>query len=281
MRKRAASLDNTSSAKRRKIEMAEAHKIGDENAVKITAENMCPLYDELDDPIEAKSMKSLRKLSDEEKRIYVDQTGVLGSDTMTKFQILASDTLYGILGSDDFEHMIVVRGKTLQEVKMECAIMMEPLPPFQIVQYLFEDGVWRLSKIGASACENYRKSKFKHWEDMIKKPVCEASLRRMYEIGLITTLFDHLAFPNPPEMESQYNALNDETGKKVIIPHPVQELRVWDSGKRDYVPQTSRLEGAPEPDKAHQYWVEMIQYLEKYYPDSMERIKKGEKKSLD
>jgi len=277
MRKRVASLDNSNSAKRRKVEMAEAHKV---DSVKITEENMCPIYDEMDDKITAK-MESLRELSDEEKRIYVNHVGVLGSDTMSKFEILESDTLYGIKGSDDCEHMILARGETLQEVKMECAIMMEPLPPFQIVQYLFEDGVWRLSKIGALACENYRKSKFKHWEDMIKKPVCEASLRRMYEIGLITTLFDHLAFPNPPEMESKYTAINDETQKKVIIPHPVQELRVWNSAERKYVPQTSKLEGAPEADKANQYWVEMVQYLEKYYPESMERIKSGEKKPLD
>jgi len=279
MRKRTASPDTNNSAKRRKFEMAEA-----ELAVVVTDEEKAwfkdfKLYDDMDEEIDIKSVDTIRKLG-VERQYFVGTQGVLATDTFKKIELTDSDIFFGVMGMDDDEHMVIRRGDAMIEVKMECAIMMEPLPPFKIIQYQFEDGVWRVSKIGAAACENYRKGKFKHWEEMIKKPVCEASLRRMVEIGLITTLFDHLAFPNPPEMQDQYEAINDETGKKVLIPHPVQALRVWDSTKREYTEQNARLEGTPNTEKENEYWQEVLKELRTNFPEEMERIEKGEKKAL-
>jgi len=240
----------------------------------------CQLYDEMDEATEVKSADTVRKLSESERKNYVGQTAVRADDTYKKVLLEESHQMFGVMGSDEEEHMVIRHEDGLLEVKMECAIMMEPLPPFQIIQYQFEDSVWRLSKIGAMACENYRKGKFKHWEEMIKKPVCEASLRRMVEIGLITTLFDHLAFPNPPETEGDYETINDETGKKVLIPHPIQALRVWDSAKREYKSQNGRLEGAPEPSEEEGYWTVLLTDLREKFPEEMERIEKGVKPKI-
>lgn len=281
MHKRSASPDCINSTKRRKIDMAEAEAPNAANA-EISAEEKFwfqgfKLYDEMDEEIELKNIDEVRKLSENEKSLYASQTVVYAKDTMSKTKVLDSDLIFGAMGADNDEHMVLRRKGELVEIKMECAIMLEPMPPFQIVQYQFEDLVWRVSKIGGIACDSYRKSKFKHWEEMIKKPVCEASLRRMYEIGLITTLFDHLAFPNPQEMQQQYEAINDETGKKVQIPHPVRALRVWDSSKRQYVDQNGRLAGAPDQKDESEYWQKILKDLRTNYSDEMERIEKGEK----
>lgn len=195
-----------------------------------------------------------------------------------------SDVLFSAFAEDDWEHIVRFDGEQLHEVMTECKIMFEPLPPTAMVEYQFEDKVWRLSKIGVDACNHYRQSKFGMWEGMITKPVCEASLRRMYEIGLITTLFDHLAFPNPPEMESQYVAKNEETGKDVIIPHPVLALRTWkradDNRGGSYVEVQSRLDSCPAPEEEAAYWQKTVDYLKLHFPEEMERIVKGEKKAL-
>ena len=70
---------------------------------------------------------------------------------------------------------------------------------------------------------------FENWQEMIKNPTCEAALRRMVEIGLITTIFDPLAFPNPvvENKDDDPWLAKDDRGKYVNIPHPVKALRIW------------------------------------------------------
>merc|ERR1711920_1015607 len=94
----------------------------------------------------------------------------------------------------------------------------------------------------------------------------------MIQIGLITTLYDHLAFPNPPEMVDLYKETNDDTGKEVMIPHPVKGLRIWDHENKTYQDFHGRLEGAPEPDNEKEYWDKMIAKLTERFPEEMERI---------
>jgi len=206
-------------------------------------------------------------------------------------EIQDTDVLFSAFSDEDeWEHVVRFDGQKLTAVMMECKIMFDPLPPTEMVEYQFEDKLWRISHIGYDACNHYRNSKFALWEDMIKKPVCEASLRRMIEIGLITTLFDHLAFPNPPEMEDKYKTKNEDTGKWVQIPHPVDALRKWkvntekvnEDKTRDgsYEVVQSRLDKCPEPDQEAEYWQKMLDYLRLNFPEEMERIEKGEKRDI-
>jgi len=123
MRKRAASPDTNNSAKRRKFEMAEA-----EPAVAVTDEEKAwfkdfKLYDDMDEEIDIKSVDTIRKLG-VERQYFVGTQGVLATDTFKKIELTDSDLFFGVMGTDDEEHMVIRRGDEMIEVKMECAIMM-------------------------------------------------------------------------------------------------------------------------------------------------------------
>jgi len=153
---------------------------------------------------------------------------------------------------ETFEHVVKYVNGAYSEVLCTCMILYEEMPPTKITEFQFEDGVWRLSKCCADAIENYRGSKFKSWEETFKNTDCKATLRRLTEIGLVTTLFDHLAFPEPENLKDQYQVINDK-GKVVNVPHPVKGLRNWDANSKSYQPMQARLEGAPaqEDEKAY------------------------------
>lgn len=175
---------------------------------------------------------------------------------------------------EDHDYILQLQGDELKTISRECKIMYEPLPPTCIVEYCFEDDVWRLSHVSEDACTHYIGSKFKNWEEMMHKPTCEAALRRMVEIGLITTIFDHLAFPNPPVPDGEEDPwiAKTKSGKEVNIPHPVKSLRIWDPENSSYRTLEGRLGGAPAPDDEESYWQEMLTYLRAHFPDEMERI---------
>ena len=54
-------------------------------------------------------------------------------------------------------------------------------------------------------------------------PDCEAAFKRMLQVGLITTLYDHAIFPTAEADRAAYEVRN-EKGKVVPIPHPVSFL---------------------------------------------------------
>jgi len=174
----------------------------------------------------------------------------------------------------DFQHIVKVNGDEAEEVRTECKIMYEELPLPAMIEYKFEDGVWRLSTIGEDACEHYRGSKFENWEKNMKNPTCAAGLRRMCEIGLITTLFDHLAFPNPPGTEDQF-VVQDDHGKDVNIPHPVEAMRYWDKQEDAYVDFNCRLVGSPTVEDEQTYWDSLMAELHENFPEDMETIDKA------
>jgi len=253
------------------VTVTEGSKITDEDVKKALQACMCIDEDEeFTQPIDVS--KSIKLSADEVKWWQRELPS----------EIKEADTELYIC--EEFEdkggHLVLISGEApnlkATEIVFTCAISMEVVPAPSAVQYQYEDDEWRLSKIGASSCAMYRSSKFKVWEEMIKSPVCEASLRRMVQVGLITTLFDHLAFPNPEELEEKYQAKNEETNKIIQIPHPVQALRVWDSKTGGYIPFPSRLEGAPEPEGEEAYWNSILEYLTTRFPDEMKRIQSAE-----
>ena len=100
-------------------------------------------------------------------------------------------------------------------------------------------------------------SKFKNWKKMIQHPVCEAAFKRLLNIGLITNMFDHIAFPSPEHEEKEWN-VKDDHGRKVVIPRPVQALRVWNVERRAYDAVRAHLDGAPEEEQAEAVWAAML-----------------------
>lgn len=72
----------------------------------------------------------------------------------------------------------------------------------------------------------WRSRKFALWLKQMHNPDCEAAFKRMLQVGLITTLYDHAIFPTAEADRAAYEVRN-EKGKVVPIPHPVSFF--WDS----------------------------------------------------
>ncbi|KAJ9465370.1 hypothetical protein DIPPA_18760 [Diplonema papillatum] len=145
-------------------------------------------------------------------------------------------------------------------VEEACKIMFDDLSPSQMIEYRFKESPqWHLGWMGEESADGYRRQKFKSWREMFDKPTCEAAFKRMLQTGLVTRLYDTVALPTPAEDVAKWTVVNEETGKKIDIPHPVHEMRVWDAEKEAYRTIASLLEGAPEDDKAGEYWEKLLQ----------------------
>jgi len=144
-------------------------------------------------------------------------------------------------------------------IQMEDKIMMDDVSPSALVEYTFdtERGEWMLAPMGLMSLEGYRRSKFQNWKHMIEHPVCEAAFKRLLNIGLITNMFDHVAFPSPEHEEKEW-IVKDEHDRDVVIPRPVKALRIWNVKNRGYDTVRAHLDGAPKEEEAEAYWEEMV-----------------------
>merc|ERR1719150_1053607 len=154
------------------------------------------------------------------------------------------------------EKVITISGDEVEEVELEDKITMEDLAPSELIEYTFSEQ-WMLAPMSLMSLEMYRKMKFANWKQMIEHPVCEAAFKRLLNIGLITDMFDHVAFPSPEEEEADW-IVQDDHGKDVTIPRPVKALRIWDVKTRGYKQVSAHLEGAPTADEAPKYWEDML-----------------------
>eukprot|EP01083_Nonionella_stella_P003676 10580_1 len=156
------------------------------------------------------------------------------------------------------EKIIVIDDTDIDVVELEDKITMEDLSPSALIEYTFyEEGPWMLAPMSLVSLEGYRKSKFTNWKNMIENPHCEAAFKRLINIGLITDMFDHVAFPSP-EHEKKDWMVKDDHGKDVVIPRPVKGLRVWDVKGRCYKKVEAHLDGAPDAKEAEKYWEDML-----------------------
>ncbi len=171
-------------------------------------------------------------------------------------EILALDT-------GDVEQVAAYADGKATLLQSECGITLCDLSPSQLVEYTYGDekGPWLLSKCSLMALEAYRKMKFKQWEKAIKFPDCMASFRRLLKLGVVTTIFDHMAFPHPSEEEKKQWQVKNESGKIINIPRPVAGLRIWNKAKKAYESVQSHMEGAPEPKDAQKYWEGLLNEL--------------------
>jgi len=171
--------------------------------------------------------------------------------------------LYANPAGEKSEQIVHIHGGSATAVTRECAITLEDLPPGQLVEFRFTaDGPWLLSKVCLGALEEYRRVKFGYWRDLMLHPTCEAAFKRMLKMGLITRLYDDLAFPELPADRAQWEVIDEKTGNTVHLPHPVHELRIWDAAAGGYRPVAALLEGAPAEGAEAAYWTDFITQLE-------------------
>merc|ERR1711959_386688 len=163
-------------------------------------------------------------------------------------------------GRGAIEHVVYFADGQAQALVMECAASMEDLPPTRIVEYCFEEGgAWMLSKISLPMLESFRGGKFASWEKQMKEPTCKAAFRRMWQIGPVFRVYDHLMFPTPEADKDAYEVKNEQ-GQTVNIPHPVHALRIWNTETDSYDVVSAVLDGSPEDPAA--YWAALSKELE-------------------
>mmetsp|Transcript_14526 Transcript_14526/g.27537 ORF Transcript_14526/g.27537 Transcript_14526/m.27537 type:complete len:234 (-) Transcript_14526:115-816(-) len=159
----------------------------------------------------------------------------------------------------DVEHVAVYKDGKATLVQAECGITLADLSPTQLVEYTYDaKGPWMVSRCSLPALEAYRKMKFSQWKKAVEQPDCMASFRRVLKMGLVTSIFDHVAFPEATEEEKKAYQVKNENGKIIHIPHPVHALRVWNKSKGGYDSVVTHMEGAPEPKDAKAYWEKML-----------------------
>ena len=156
-------------------------------------------------------------------------------------------------------------GKT-QEIQLTCNICYDDeFAPSQLIEYSFNDKDYYLSSVCLTCLTYYKEKKFSLWKEHIEKPVCEASFKRLLKIGVITTMFDHLAFASPEHEKEQYE-VKDDNGKTVPIPRPVSSLRMFDAINEKYIEIDSHLKGAPETEEEkNKLWQTMIESFNTKY----------------
>jgi hypothetical protein len=227
--------------------MAEA-KIDVNDKDLLGALNALPLVGLEDQPLK---LSQVEELSPERYEIYQRALPAF-ADAKTALSLLAEGE--GVVR----EHIATI-GPDGQPrlVVCECQILLSDSTPSELVEYSFEDNVWRLSTVCISALQEYRQSKYDVWKHSLVEPDCEASLKRLLQGGLIFTMYDHLAFPNPPEQLANFQVKNDH-GKLIDIPHPLTGLRAWNPKAKSYDAVDVRLIGAPAPENAEAVWNEIL-----------------------
>ena len=225
------------------------------------------LADDMDEPVTVKSFADL-----DAARLAVYAHGLPDQGIGGGLRTLAVQCTTA--GGDPWEHVVVIGGAegalTASVAIGECKIMMTPLPPSGLVEYTFAEdggsaasaGPWFLAPSSLDALTMYRASKFKEWKKLLEKPSCEAALKRMLQIGIITNRYDsQLLKTFPAEDEAKYQ-VTDDNGKVVNLPHPVTGCRIWNAGTGSYDAVDPHLDGAPAPGAdAEKAWGELLDML--------------------
>jgi len=246
--KRRRTLDGSSSPKRDFTSSTN----GDDEENKSTT-----LRKRIEDVLEGKINDDFRKLEDSRRSIYAETLPELERKGEFYVCTLKDDT-------DQIEHIIRVDedGK-INDIIGECMITWDDVSPSEMVEYRFEDGKWRLAKVSIDALTEFKRSKFELWLKTLKNPSCEAAFKRMLRTGLLTRVFDPMAFPTPEKMKEKYVVVDEKTGKNVQLPHPVEGLRVWNSTSKSYDEISTTLDGAPKTkEDCAKYWASLMTKLE-------------------
>eukprot|EP01061_Rhynchopus_euleeides_P025682 TRINITY_DN416_c0_g1_i1.p1 TRINITY_DN416_c0_g1~~TRINITY_DN416_c0_g1_i1.p1 ORF type:complete len:232 (+),score=99.67 TRINITY_DN416_c0_g1_i1:76-771(+) len=180
------------------------------------------------------------------------------------------------LDGEKVQHLVVAgdAGPRVVVVEEGCKIMLDDLSPTQMVEYRFkEHPEWHVGYMSECAMEGYRAQKFKTWKQMIDEPSCKAAFKRLLHTGLVTKLYDTVALPTPESDKAAWIVTNEETGKPIHVPHPVEEMRIWDATQGEYRTLSARLVGAPNEEDEEKYWQDLLtEQREKHGSDVIQEL---------
>lgn len=147
-------------------------------------------------------------------------------------------------------------GSSPELIMTECGITMMDITPFECVEYCFAEAPdrWALAKVSIAAVDEYKSRKFADWKKMLLTGDCEAQLRRMLKIGIVSRLFDATLFPTPEDLKPLYEVVDDRNGKIIKLPHPVQALRIWKAESGSYQSIEPILKDAPGDADRQAWW---------------------------
>eukprot|EP00397_Hematodinium_sp_SG-2012_P052591 GEMP01062254.1.p1 GENE.GEMP01062254.1~~GEMP01062254.1.p1 ORF type:complete len:227 (+),score=45.72 GEMP01062254.1:36-716(+) len=197
---------------------------------------------------------------------------------VTAFPEVQHKQCFLVSTKENQDFIVTQDGSEYEVLVSSCSITYEDMSAASFVEYKFaEESIFRMAKVSVAALESYRLVKFKQWLDMLHNPTCEAQLRRMLQIGVVTRLFDKQLFPTPEEFVNQYRIRDEHTGKMIDVPHMVEQMRVWNSEKQQYEQLECHLDGAPPDSEREKWWSEKIAELKKMkgadYIESMHKDK--------
>ena len=216
------------------------------------------LKERVESVLEGEIKDDLRPLEESRRKIYVETIPELEEKEGKVYVCTLKDDPDGV------EHVILVdKDGKVRDVMGECMITWDDVSPSEMVEYRFDDGKWRLAKVSIDALTAFKQNKFKIWLKTLKDPSCEAAFKRMLRTGLLTRVFDPMAFPTPEKMKDRYVVVDEKTGKNVQLPHPVEALRVWNPNSKSYDEISTRLEGAPKnKEESEKFWASLMNELE-------------------
>eukprot|EP01084_Bolivina_argentea_P089767 161896_1 len=234
------------------------------NDQKKVPQNICDMVSKLPlEDIDENKLKitSIRYLEEQRKNIYLPLCKQMAkSEHILSVECVRSDEADDIKNEDKemYEKILVISSSDIDIIELEDKITMEDLSPSSLIEYTFYmNGPWFLAPMSELSLVGYRKTKFSNWKHMIENPTCEAAFKRLLNIGLITNMFDHVAFPSPQHEINDW-MVKDDHGKDVVIPRPVKGLRIWNVKNRCYKQVQSHLDGAPNEKDAQKYWENML-----------------------
>ncbi|MES1918812.1 hypothetical protein MHBO_000714 [Bonamia ostreae] len=182
--------------------------------------------------------------------------------------------LGAITANAQLEYVLVLRDDqtSIEIATTNCGISYDTISPSQLVEYCYHKGKWQLSNISLESLGFYRASKFSFWKKLLLEPTCKAQFRRTLRQGMVNRMFDRLVFRMPEEEQKNWQ-VEDENGKRVYIPRPVEALRIFDAATRRYKDVSPILDDAPSDEEAPKWWTEFLVVLrEKHGADFIEEI---------
>ncbi|KAF4677430.1 hypothetical protein FOL47_001642 [Perkinsus chesapeaki] len=149
---------------------------------------------------------------------------------------------------------------TLEPIMGTCQVMYSEEPCTRFLEYNFKDDLtWRQSQVTLDPVLQFRDKKFAIWKEQLEHPSCEAAFRRLLQLGLVTNVFDKHMFPTPEHLINEYRVEDENTGKLIDLPHPVNALRLWNASTRSYDAIDPHLAGAPRgEEEAKKVWEDML-----------------------
>mmetsp|Transcript_6964 Transcript_6964/g.5970 ORF Transcript_6964/g.5970 Transcript_6964/m.5970 type:complete len:257 (+) Transcript_6964:41-811(+) len=214
------------------------------------------LIDDMGDPVKVTGYYVMDSIVDKERLERYISTFAPGDKGQEGIAVTCQTS-----DGDTVEYDCVNTGNgTLEPIMGTCQVMYSEEPCTRFLEYNFKDDLtWRQSQVTLDPVLQFRDKKFAIWKEQLEHPSCEAAFRRLLQLGLVTNVFDKHMFPTPEHLINEYRVEDENTGKLIDLPHPVNALRLWNASTRSYDAIDPHLAGAPRgEEEAKKVWEDML-----------------------